>query len=248
VYTIYLKTGKQVSKNNYSLSESKKSAMDPIRNDHKSMQSIVFEKIKNEILNGGLKPGDPLNTLRLSNRLGVSRTPIREALNHLTLVGLVESIPYRGAFVKKLSVEQIIELYYIRGALAGVSARLANKNLSKKHFEKLSLLCEKMEDFLAAKEHSQMLEINSEFHEIIQKATQSPAIEGLMDQYYTQTEQYRQLALEIPGRFKEVCAEHRRIYESFQRGDRESAEFYSREHYFNTARCIAAAFDKDIDI
>ena len=226
----------------------KKSAMDPIRNEHKSMQSIVFGKIKDEILAGGLKPGDPLNTLELSNRLGVSRTPIREALNHLTIVGLVEYIPYRGAFVKKLSVEQIIELYYIRGALAGVAARLAIKNLSKKQFEKLSILCEKMEELLAAKKHSQMLEINSEFHEIIQKATQSPAIEGLMDQFYTQTEQYRQLALELPGRYKEVCAEHRRIYESFQRGSRESAEFYSREHYFNTARCIAAAFDKDIDI
>ncbi len=222
--------------------------MDPIRNEHKRMQSIVFGKIKDEILSGSLKPGDPLNTLELSNRLGVSRTPIREALNHLTLVGLVEHIPYRGAFVKKLSVEQIIELYYIRGALAGVSARLAIKNLLKKHFEKLSLLCEKMEEFLAAEEHSQMLKINAEFHAIIQKATHSPAIEGLMDLYYTQTEPYRKLALELPGRYKEVCAEHRRIYESFQRGDRESAEFYSREHYFNTARCIAAAFDKDIDI
>ncbi len=222
--------------------------MDPIRNEHKSMQSIVFEKIKDEILSGGLKPGEQLNTLELSTRLGVSRTPIREALNHLTLIGLVEYVPYRGSFVKKLSVEQVIELYYIRGALAGVSARLAIKNLSKKQFEKLSLLCEKMEELLAAKEHSQMLEINSEFHGIIQKATQSPAIEGLMDQYYTQTEQYRHLALELPGRYIEVCAEHRRIFESFQRGDRESAEFYSREHYFNTARCIATAFDKDIDI
>ncbi len=248
IYSIFKLTGKQVGKNNYSLSESKKSAMDPIRNEHKSMQSIVFGKIKDEILNGGLKAGDQLNTLELSNRLGVSRTPIREALNHLTIVGLVEYIPYRGAFVKKLSVDQIIELYYIRGALAGVAARLAIKNLSKKQFEKLSILCEKMEELLAAKKHSQMLEINSEFHEIIQKATQSPAIEGLMDQYYTQTEQYRQLALELPGRYKEVCAEHRRIYESFQRGSRESAEFYSREHYFNTARCIAGAFDKNIDI
>ncbi len=237
-----------MSKNNYRPSKSKKSAMDPIRNEHKSMQSIVFVKIKDEILSGRLKPGDPLNTLELSDRLGVSRTPIREALNHLTMVGLVEYIPYRGAFVKKLSVEQIIELYYIRGALAGVSARLAIKNLSKKQLEKLSLLCGKMEELLAAKEHLQMLEINSQFHEIIQKATKSPAIEGLMDLYYTQTEQYRQLALELPGRYIEVCAEHRRIYESFQRGDRESAEFYSREHYFNTSRCIAAAFDKNIDI
>jgi DNA-binding GntR family transcriptional regulator len=222
--------------------------MNPIRKEHKSMQSIVFGKIKDEILSGGLKPGDQLNTLELSNRLGVSRTPIREALNHLALVGLVEYIPYRGAFVKKLSIEQIIELYYIRGALAGVSARLAIKNLSKKQLEKLSSLCGKMEELLAAKEHSKMLELNFEFHQTIQKATRSPAIESLMDLYYTQTEQYRKLALELPGRYVEVCAEHRKICESFQRGDRESAEFYSREHYFNTSRCIATAFDKDIVI
>jgi len=80
----------------------------PIRQAYRSMQDIVFEALRDEILSGKLKPGDSLNTLSLSKRLDVSRPPIREALNRLISVGLVESFPYRGCFVRKLSVDEII--------------------------------------------------------------------------------------------------------------------------------------------
>jgi len=210
-----------------------------IRKAYRSIQDIVFETIRDEILSGRLKPGDSLNTLSLSKRLDVSRTPIREALNRLISVGLVESYPYRGCFVRKLSVDEIIELYYIRAALSGVCARLATRRVTDEQKAELVRLCEEMENVQSEENHAFMLAKNFEYHNIIISAAHSRQLENLILQYYRQSEQYRALGLELPGRFHEVCREHRQILEAILAVDPEKAEFHSREHQLNTARCIA---------
>jgi DNA-binding GntR family transcriptional regulator len=210
-----------------------------IRNVYRSMQDIVFETLRDEILSGKLPPGTALNTLSLSTRLGVSRTPIREALNRLISIGLVENAPYRGCFVRKLSVEQVIEVYYIRAALAGVCARLATRRITEAQKKKLVALCEKMERDKPGEDLKAMLKQNFEFHNIIFKAAHAPSIEGLAVQYYHQSEQFRALSLELPGRFEEACREHRQILDAILTGNAEEAEHSSREHQLNTARRIA---------
>lgn len=220
----------------------------PVRQAYRSMQDIVFETLRDEILSGKLQPGDSMNTLALSRRLKVSRTPIREALNRLISIGLVESFPYRGSIVRKLSVDQLIEIYYIRAALSGVCARLAARNLGEPEKKRLRELCEEMEGEENNENHTVMLEKNFEFHNIILKAARSPRIEGLVLQFYRQSEQYRALALELPGRFAEVCKEHRQILESLMSGDAEKAEYFSREHQLNTARVIAKCLGTELTI
>jgi len=209
----------------------------PIRDVYRSMQDIVFETVRDEILAGDMQPGVLLNTLTLSKRLGVSRTPIREALNRLVSIGLVENIPHRGAFVRKLSVEEVLEVYYIRAALAGVCARLATKRISEAQKKQLIALCDEMEK--PGEDHRTMLRRNFQFHNIIFQAAQSPRIESLALQYYHQSEQFRALSLELPGRVEEACREHRRILQAILDGDQEGAEQNSREHQLNTARRIA---------
>ena len=209
----------------------------PVRGVYRSMQDIVFEALRDEILSGKQKPGHPLNTLSLSRRLGVSRTPIREALNRLVSIGLVENIPYRGAFVRKLSIEEVLEVYYIRAALAGVCARLATQRITEAQKKKLTALCEQMEK--PGEDHRTMLRQNFEFHKIIFKAAHSRRVEELALQYYHQSEQFRALSLELPGRFEEACREHRAILEAILAGDRDAAENESRQHQLNTARRIA---------
>ena len=208
-----------------------------IRDVYRSMQDIVFETVRDEILAGDMQPGVLLNTLTLSKRLGVSRTPIREALNRLVSIGLVENIPHRGAFVRKLSVEEVLEVYYIRAALAGVCARLATKRISEAQKKQLIALCDEMEK--PGEDHRTMLRRNFQFHNIIFQAAQSPRIESLALQYYHQSEQFRALSLELPGRVEEACREHRRILQAILDGDQEGAEQNSREHQLNTARRIA---------
>lgn len=221
---------------------------DSIKDTYRSIQDIVFEKLRDMILSGEIKQGNPMNTMELSRRLGVSRTPIREAINRLASIGLVEKIAYKGSFVRKLSVKEVIEIYYIRAALAGVSARLAIKNLTEEDKKQLLRLCEEMETAVAKKQHDLMLEKNHSLHSIIYKAAQSPRLETLVLQFYDQSEQYRALGLELPGRYEEICREHRLIVDAVVKGDKDMAEHYAREHHFNTARRIAHSVGVDIDI
>ena len=217
-----------------------------IREVYRSMQDIVFETLRDEILSGKLGPGDSLNTLSLSNRLGVSRTPIREALNRLVSIGLVENFPYRGSFVRKLSAEEVLEVYYIRAALAGVCARLATRRITEGQKARLIELCDEMER--PGDDHKLMLQLNFEFHSIIFKAAHSPRIEGLALQYYHQSEQFRALSLELPGRFEEACREHRKILQAIIDGDNDEAEQCSRDHQLNTARRITRSLGYEDEI
>lgn len=219
-----------------------------IREVYRSMQDIVFEALRDEILTGKLPPGSALNTLSLSRRLGVSRTPIREALNRLVSTGLVETVAHRGSFVRKLSVEQVVEIYYIRAALAGVCARLATRRITDAQKKKLVGLCEKMEKDKPGTDLKPMLRQNFEFHDIIFKAAHAPSIEGLALQYYHQSEQFRALSLELPGRFEEVWREHRSILQAILDGDAEAAERSSRDHQLNTARRIVRSLGYEGEI
>jgi len=219
-----------------------------IRMKYHSIQDIVFTTLRDEIVSHALKPGDILNTVELSKRLGVSRTPIREALNRLISIGLVEEAPHRSCCVKKLSGDQLIEIYYIRAALSGVAARLAATKISDSDKKLLSDLCDQMEQTDEPDQSKTMLDKNREFHDIIIAAANSPRLADLLEQYYSQSQQYRALALELPGRFAEICAEHRKIAEALARGDKEKAEVYTREHYFNTAKRIAQAFQMSSEI
>lgn len=214
-----------------------------IRSKYRSIQDIVFTTLRDEIVSHTIKPGEVLNSVELSKRLGVSRTPIREALNRLISIGLVEETPHRSCYVKKISLDQLIEIFYIRAALAGVATRLAATRITELQLGRLSKLCDEMENIEGPEQYKTMLEKNREFHSIIIEAAASPRIAELWEQYYSLSQQYRALALELPGRFDEICSEHRSILGALKDGDKEKAEYHAREHYFNTAEKIAKAFE-----
>ena len=216
--------------------------------DYRRIQDIVFTTLRDEILSGKLKPKEKLNTNQLAERLGVSRTPIREAINRLMSVGLVETVPHRGAYVRELSIEEVIEIYYIRAALEGIAARLAARNLQQDEIELLLQYCDDIETHLSLEDYEKILETNFLFHKIIYQAAQSPRLQNLILQYYRQSEQYRALGLELPGRYAEICDEHRHIAEALAERDIEKAEFYAREHHLNTARRIAKSIGSSIQI
>ena len=219
-----------------------------IRENYQRIQDLVFTTLRDEILSGKLKPDEKLNTNQLAKRLGVSRTPIREALNRLIAVGLVQTIPHRGIYVRKLSIDEIIELYYIRAALEGIAARLAVRNLTKDEIKLLFQYCDEMEAQHRAGNYQKLLKINFQFHETIYKVTRSPQLQDLLFQYYSRSEQYRTLGLELPGRYKEIFDEHRQLVAALESGDMEKADYCAREHHLNTARQIAKSIGSDIRI
>ncbi len=216
--------------------------------DYRRMQDIVFMALRDQIFSGRLKPGERLNTTRLSEQLGVSRMPVREALTRLISVGLADNIPHRGAFVKKLSLEEVIEIYCIRAALEGVAARLAARSVAAADVEQLQKLCDEMERRLASGDESWFSEINQEFHGIIYHAAHAEHLEALIVQYYQRSSQYRALGLDLPGRHEEILAEHRAIARALGERDPDRAEAAAREHHLNTVRRIAQSAGSSIEI
>ena len=219
-----------------------------IRRDYRTMHDLVFNTLMEDILSGRLKPGEKLNISEISERLGVSRTPVREALKQLMSVGLVENVPHRSPFVKKLSIEEIIELYYIRAALEGVASRLASKRLSDGQIRELERLCKRMEEKARSGSYDDFVEDNSKFHFLVYEATDSPRLQEMALHYYRQCEQYRALVMELPGSYDEACREHKNILDAFKKRDLEKADYVAREHYFNSARRIAKSVDSSIEI
>lgn len=219
-----------------------------IRQDYRTMHDLVFNTLMEDILSGRLKPGEKLNISEISERLGVSRTPVREALKQLMSVGLVENVPHRSPFVKKLSIEEIIELYYIRAALEGVASRLASQRLSDKQIQELERLCKRMEAKARSGKYEDFSENNSKFHFLVYEATNSPRLQEMALHYYRQCEQYRALVMELPGSYDEVCQEHKNILNAFKERDLEKADYVARQHYFNSARRIAKSVDSSIKV
>jgi len=210
-----------------------------IVNDYRTMQDLVFSTLRDEILSGRLAPGERLNIGQIAERLGVSRTPVRESMNRLASVGLIEIIPHRGSFVKKLSLEEIIEIYYIRAALEGIAARLAARNLGSEAIERLRAICAEVRSCVEPADDDRFLALNFEFHDIIFRDARALHLEELIRQHYVRSEQYRALSLDLPGRHAEICAEHQAIAEALAARDADRAEHHAREHHLNTARRIA---------
>jgi DNA-binding GntR family transcriptional regulator len=219
-----------------------------IRNNYRTMHDLVFNTLMEDILSGRLKPGEKLNISEISEHLEVSRTPVREALKQLMSVGLVENVPHRSPFVKKLSIEEIIELYYIRAALEGVASRLASKRLSDKQIRELERLCKRMEEKVHRGKYDDFIEDNSKFHFLIYAAADSPRLQEMALHYYRQCEQYRALVMELPGSYNDACQEHRNILNAFKQRDLEKADNFARQHYFNSARRIAKSVDSSVEI
>lgn len=210
-----------------------------VRRDYRTMYDLVFNSLLEDILSGRMKPGEKLNINEISGRLGVSRTPIREALKQLVSAGLVENEPHRSPFIKKLSIEEIIDLYCIRAALDGIASRLATFHLADAQIDELERLCALMETLSEASQYTETLAANYRFHSSIYAAAGSARLQELCLQFYRNSEQYRHLAMDIPGSHAEICEEHREIVKAFRLRDSETADNSTRRHYFNLARRIA---------
>ena len=132
----------------------------------KTLKDYVYEYISKGIQEGTLKPNDKLNEQEISDRLGISRTPIRETLIQLAADGLLESIPHRGFRVKPLSLKEVTELYIIIGNLDSLAANLALYNLSEEDINQMEGLKEEMDEAIKKEEYDRYYKLQIEFHDV----------------------------------------------------------------------------------
>ncbi len=193
------------------------------KKDNRSLTSIIFDKIREDILLGKYSRGDKIVEAKLADELGVSRTPVREALKQLELDGLVDNIPNRGVIVKGISKQDIHDIFTLRIAIEGIAVRWAIERMDDEDLNKLKEIFELMEFFTFKKDVEKIAELNTQFHETIYNATKSRYLEHVLTdfQYFMKTTRYKSLS--SPGRLESALEEHRKVIDAFVDRDIEKA-------------------------
>ena len=166
--------------------------------------------------------------------MGVSRTPVREALRQLELEGLVHIIPNKGAFVENVTLKDIKDIYEIRSLLEGLCARWAANNITKEQLEELEETVF-LSDFHFSKENwDQMVELDNRFHEIVYEACGSKELTRVLRDYHHYLQRIRKITLEQKTRARASMDEHCKIAEALKARDAAEAERCASIHIRNT--------------
>lgn len=202
--------------------------------DNYSLGSRVFHKIRKGILSGKYAANEELKEKNIGDELGVSRTPVREALRQLELEGLVSIIPNKGAYVVGLSQKDIRDIYEMRSLLEGLCAKWAAVNVTE---EQLNELEENifLSEFHAGKQNwEQMVELDNRFHEILYLASGSKELKHILTDYHQYVQRVRKVTLAEAKRVQESTEEHKVIVEALKKHDPEKAEEAATIHIRNT--------------
>ena len=201
--------------------------------DKYSLRGRVFNKIRNDILSGRYKEHEELKEIRIGKELGVSRTPVREALRQLELEGLVQIIPNRGAFVTGIQKNDVRDIYAIRALLEGLCARWATERISSEQMEAMEENVY-LAEFHAGKGHmEQIAELDNQFHHILYAACGSKMLEHQLIDYHQYVMRVRRKTLSSIERSTESNKEHRAIMEAIRAGKADLAERLASEHMKN---------------
>lgn len=196
----------------------------------KSKGQSVFLTLEEEILSGALKPGDTLTEIALSERLGVSRTPLRAAIHALAEEGLVEAIPNKGAVVVGVSLDDLVEIYDIRMRLEGIAASLAAKRISDDSLSKLTESVELSEFYLTKNDSDHLKELDSDFHNILYKSSGNRHLCKILTELHRNIRSYRKMSLSVPERLKTSVEEHKKLLSAIKAHDGALAEKIAVEH------------------
>lgn len=200
-----------------------------------SLRSRVFNQVQNDILNGLYEPGDSLIETKLSDELGVSRTPVREALRQLELEGLVQSIPNKGVIVKGISAQDIQDIYTIRMLIEGLAARWAAEKITPEELEELKEAVDLEEFYTVKNDNSHLLQFDTRFHDIIFRASKSKPLMHTLSTFHHYVQKARRISMSSPGRAMEVLEEHKAILQAIIDKDTFKAEKLTTEHVRNAS-------------
>jgi len=188
------------------------------KKENKSLTSLIFDKIREDILNDKYVAGDKIVEAKLAEELGVSRTPVREALKQLELDGLVDNIPNRGVVVKGISNQDIHDIYTIRVAIEGIAARWAVERMDDEDqsvIEDLKEIYDLMEFYTFKNDTDKFFDLDTKFHETIYLASKSRYLEQVLRDFQLFIKTTRAKSLLCEGRPGHALEEHKAILEGF---------------------------------
>jgi DNA-binding GntR family transcriptional regulator len=202
------------------------------------LRDVVFNTLRQAILTGELKPGERLMEIHLANKLGVSRTPIREAIHKLELEGLVTMIPRRGAEVAQITEKSMSDVLEVRRAMDALCAELACDRITEEETEQLNQACENFRRATQTKDVKKIAQADVELHDIIVQATGNKRLVQLVNNLSEQMYRYRFEYIKDFSQHERLVEEHRIIYESIVNKDKETASEAAKLHIDNQKKAI----------
>lgn len=206
--------------------------------EQQSLRDRVYLRLKQAITEGLIPPGTRLVENDLADRLKVSRTPVREALQRLSREGLVTVLPRRGVIVESLSLKDVEEIFMLREVLEGLAGALAAQRVTDAELTKLE---EAVNDSIAAAVNNDVeaaVKANSSFHSLLIQAAKSPRLKELLDMVLGQISAYRRISMSQPDRPKEAAREHAMILQAIKENNPEEAENLVRQHASNAREIV----------
>lgn len=203
------------------------------------LRDVVFVTLREAILEGKLKPGDRLMEIQLSNQLGVSRTPIREAIRMLEKEGLAITIPRKGAQVAKLSEKDMEDVLEIRNVLDELAVSTACDRMSQEELGALKVAKESFEIAVKKKDATAIAEADVAFHDVIYQACKNPKLETILNNLREQMYRYRLEYIKDESVYKTLVEEHNTLYEGFEKKNKEQLVKITHKHLQNQIEAVA---------
>lgn len=208
------------------------------------LRDEVFNTLRERILKGVYKPGERLMEIHLADQLGVSRTPIREAIRMLELEGLVKMVPRKGAQVAKISKEDLQDVLEVRKALDTLSVKLACERITEDEIKLLNNAEREFEKALASKDVREIAEADVAFHDVIHAATKNGRLKSMISNLAERIYRYRfEYIKQQSDGGKTLMLEHREIMRCIESRDVESAVKATEIHIDNQEISISEQLD-----
>ena len=197
------------------------------------LRDVVFNTLREAILRGDLVAGERLMELQLAAKLGVSRTPIREAIRMLEQEGLAITIPRKGAIVAGMTEKDMQDVLEIREALEELSVQVACDKITDEEIAKLQKNMKNFEHSLKSGDLKKMAQADVEFHDVIYQATDNPKLINMLNNLREQMYRYRVEYLKNPQNHEQLLKEHEAIYKGIVEKDKDAVTNMIRRHISN---------------
>lgn len=198
--------------------------------EKKTLHEEIANNIRKLIMSGQLQEGDKIKEDELCSSMGISKTPLREALRVLSVEGLIKLVPNRGSFVSTPTFEEIKEMFDVMSVLEGICARAAAEKMSAKDLKNLEKLHNKLEKNFKHRAQREYIRINNQFHSFVQELAGNRTLNQIVNGLRQKILLYRYQSLNLPERFEQSIQEHRDLIAAFRKKDPKKAETLMRRH------------------
>ena len=207
-------------------------------NEYLPLRDVVFKTLREAILRGDLKPGERLMELQLAAKLGVSRTPIREAIRMLQQEGLAVTIPRRGAEVAAMTEKDMEDVLQVREALEILAVQLASEKITKEQIAELEERLKAFEQAVETAEVKQIAQSDIDFHDLIYTAAENPRLVVLLNNLREQIYRYRVEYLKDEKNYPRLIEEHRQIMQGLKERNEQYVVEMTKKHMDNQAVAV----------